>query len=63
MRQIKYVATNEVAVVEDQIALDAIIAGEAIPSFDPISGSEVKKSKAVKSAPEATSFSQAPETK
>lgn len=64
MRQIKYVATNEVVVVEDQVALDAIIAGEAIPSFDPISTKAVKPvEKAIEAAPEVTSFDKAPEVK
>jgi hypothetical protein len=63
MRQIKYVATNEVAVVEDQIALDAIISGTAIPSFDQITTKEVPAPKAMDTAPEVTSFAQAPEIK
>ena len=64
MRQIKYVSTNEVVVVEDQVALDAIISGEAIPSFDPISAKEVKpEPKAIEKAPEVTAFAQAPEVK
>jgi hypothetical protein len=65
MRQIKYVATNEVVVVEDQVALDAIISGEAIPDFDPIPAKEEDKteSKAVEKAPEVNSFAQAPEVK
>ncbi|CAB4121501.1 hypothetical protein UFOVP14_10 [uncultured Caudovirales phage] len=64
MRQIKYVATNEVVVVEDQVALDAIIAGIAIPSFDQISAAEVNVApKAVEKAPEVTSFAHAPEIK
>jgi len=64
MRQIKYVATNEVVVVEDQVALDAIISGSAIPNFDQISAAEVKpEPKAIAQAPEVTSFAQAPEIK
>jgi len=58
MRQIKYVATNEVFVVEDQVALDAIIAGEAVPNFDVL-----VEAKATKKAPKVASFDQAPETK
>jgi len=64
MRQIKYVATNEVVVVEDQVALDAIIAGEAIASFDPIPAAAVKPAvKAFEQAPEVEAFAQAPEVK
>lgn len=63
MRQIKYVATNEVVVVEDQVALDAIIAGEAIASFDPIPAAAKPVAKAVEQAPEVQSFAQAPEVK
>lgn len=60
MRQIKYVATNEVVVVDDQTALDAIMSGVAVESIDPISAVEPK---AAVSAPELASFAQAPEVK
>lgn len=58
MRQIKYVATNEVVVVEDQVALDAIISGDAVPNIDLL-----EESKAIEKAPKVASFDQAPETK
>lgn len=64
MRQIKYVATNEVAVVEDQVALDAIISGKAIADFSPISVKESQpEPKSIEKAPEVTSFAKAPEIK
>lgn len=60
MRQIKYLSTNDVVVVEEQIALDAIVAGEAVPDCSEI---QEKKKKAINKAPETASFSQAPEIK
>jgi hypothetical protein len=64
MRQIKYIETNEIALVEDQEATDAIASGKAVPSIEPIQKSvEPEKTVATEKAPEVTSFAQAPETK
>jgi hypothetical protein len=64
MRQIKYIETNEIALVEDQEATDAIASGKAVPSIDPIKKSvEPKKTVATEKAPEINSFAQAPEIK
>lgn len=49
MRQILNLETNKVEIVEDQVATDAIAAGKAVPSIDPIT---VTEKKSVTKAPE-----------
>lgn len=64
MRQIKYIETNEIVIVEDQVATDAIASGKAVPSIEPITKSVApEKTVATEKAPEVASFVQAPETK
>jgi hypothetical protein len=60
MRQILNLETNQVEVVEDQMATDMIANGTAVPSIDPI---VEKVSKAVKTAPQTAATEEAPEVK